>query len=112
MDTITEMETKLEVRRHIAAFVEFANKNTRHGETYEIVGGTKYIKIATGYAGAGRSVHCFVNASTGDVYKAASWHKPALNGSRYNLMTVEGRNELERNFEHSTGYLYASYVKK
>ena len=115
MDTITEMETKLEVRRHIEAFCEFATKSARHGEVYEIVGGAKYIKIATGPAGfhgAGRSVHCFVNALTGDVYKAATWHKPALNGSRYNLMTLEGRNELERNFEFSSGFLYASYKKK
>lgn len=115
METISEMETKLEVRRHIEAFIEFATKNCKAGYVYSIVGGAKYIKIASGpagYQGAGRSVHCFINALTGDVYKAATWHKPALNGSRYNLMTLEGRNELERNFGFSTGYLYASYIKK
>ena len=40
--------------------------------------GRKYIKISQ-FCGAGkaRSVHSFINANTGDIYKPASWKAPA-----------------------------------
>lgn len=38
--------------------------------------GKRYARIVKG-EGMHRSVYCFVDMSTGDVYKAASWKKPA-----------------------------------
>ena len=43
--------------------------------------GRKYYKVITD-----NSVHCFVDVKNGDVYKAASWNKPAAI-VRYNLLT-------------------------
>ena len=43
--------------------------------------GRKYWKVITN-----NSVHCFVDVKNGDVYKAASWNKPAAI-VRYNLLT-------------------------
>jgi len=40
--------------------------------------GSKYIKLVTTSRGdRGSSVYCFVNKSTGDIYKAASYAAPA-----------------------------------
>lgn len=48
-------------------------------------GGKRFVKIAKGVPGQpGKSVFCFVERSTGDVYKAASWKAPAK-GIRGNI---------------------------
>ena len=53
-----------------------------------------------------RSVHCFVDKMTGDVYKSASWKAPAR-GVRYSLLDDNSREQCYRNAEWSGGYLYA-----
>lgn len=60
-------------------------------DTFQIdPAGRKYVRIVSiGSHGGGPSglingVHCFVDATTGDVYKAAGWTGPAK-GARYNL---------------------------
>lgn len=48
-------------------------------------GGKRYVKVVKGTPGTdGKSVFCFVERSTGDVYKAASWKAPAK-GIRGNI---------------------------
>lgn len=64
----------------------------------------KYLKIVMNY-GDGRSVHCFVNKTTGDVLKSASWSSPAK-GVRYNLLNKESRETCYRNADWSGHYLY------
>ena len=39
--------------------------------------GRKYIRIVRTDSAGGRSVHCFVNKTNGDVLKAAGWKAPA-----------------------------------
>lgn len=39
--------------------------------------GKRYIKIIRNAQGVGGSVHCFVDATNGDVLKAAGWKVPA-----------------------------------
>jgi hypothetical protein len=77
-------------------------------ETYYVAGGRKYVKIACRpYESVnGGHVHCFVDAETGDVYKAGSWKAPALNGARYNIMNPESLADLKAKWDPYTSYLY------
>ena len=67
--------------------------------------GKKYIRVTISTYGA-KSVHCFVNASTGDVLKSASYKAPAK-GIRYNLLDEQSRERCFRNADPYGGYLYA-----
>ena len=51
----------------------------------EFAEGSKYVKIVAVSAGGSRSVHSFVEKSTGDILKAASWAAPARNFTRGNV---------------------------
>ena len=61
---------------------------------YVLDPGRKYIRVVrqetwTDTQIKGRvsdSVHAFIEASTGDIYKAAGWKAPAKNGARFNVM--------------------------
>ena len=45
--------------------------------------GKKYIRVVReDHDGSSRAVHCFVEAATGLIWKAASWKAPALNTPR------------------------------
>lgn|SRR4030065_2583453 len=39
--------------------------------------GKRYIRIVRNERGQGRSVHCFIDTTNGDVLKAAGWKAPA-----------------------------------
>jgi hypothetical protein len=71
---------------------------------FEIEEGKKYLKVIMENLGS-RSVHCFVDKNTGDVYKSASWKSPAK-GVRYNLLNKESRENCYKNADWSGGYLY------
>ena len=60
--------------------------------------GRKYYKVLT-Y----NSVHCFVDVKNGDVYKAASYNKPAKH-VRYNLL--QDPQDCYNKCDWSGGYLY------
>ena len=64
----------------------------------EIKKGRKYWKIITD-----NSVHCFVDVNNGDVYKPASWNKPAKH-VRYNLL--QDPQDCYNKVSWSGGYLY------
>jgi len=70
--------------------------------------GRKYHKIVM-YDGDSRSVHCFIDIRTGDVYKSASWNAPAK-GVRFNLLDEAQREWLYDNAEFSGGYLYRNHL--
>lgn len=46
-------------------------------QTFAIVNGRKYDKIVRQYDAGGQSVYCFVEKSTGKIFKPASWNAPA-----------------------------------
>jgi len=73
---------------------------------YVIESGNKYHKIILVDGGGSRSVHCFVDKKTGEVYKSASWKSPAK-GVRYDLRLIKDREWLLENADWSGGYLYA-----
>jgi hypothetical protein len=118
METITELEQKVVVRKAIAEYIEFMDAaSAKHiaenfpslqADRFWVESGKKYIKIAQGPSvdGQGASVHCFVDALTGDVYKSAGWKAPALNGARYNLLDADSLALLKKRFDVYGGYLY------
>ena len=67
--------------------------------------GRKYHKIVMQDIRGGRSVHCFIDKQTGEVYKSASWKAPAK-GVRYDLRIIEQREWLLANADWAGGYLY------
>ena len=73
---------------------------------YVIETGKKYHKVIMVSSGNSRSVHCFVDKNTGEVYKSASWKSPAK-GVRYDLRLIKDREWLFENADWSAGYLYA-----
>jgi hypothetical protein len=73
---------------------------------YEIESGKKYHKIIMIDGGGSRSVHCFVDKQTGEVYKSASWKSPAK-GVRFDLRLIKDREWLLENADWAGGYLYA-----
>ena len=68
--------------------------------------GRKYHKVIFVDGGGSRSVHCFIDKKTGQVYKSASWKAPAK-GVRYDLRLIKDREWLFENADWSGGYLYA-----
>ena len=67
--------------------------------------GKKYHKVIMSVRGS-RSVHCFIDKKTGEVYKSASWKSPAK-GVRYNLTIDEQREYLLQHADWAGSYLYA-----
>lgn len=79
---------------------------------YGVERGRKFDKITHQYmsrvgTGAdkagGRSVHCFIDKATGDIYKAESWRKPAKH-VRFNW--DRDRDTLAKVADPHGGYLY------
>ena len=73
---------------------------------YQVETGKKYHKVIFVDGGGHRSVHCFIDKNTGEVYKSASWKAPAK-GVRYDLRLIKDREYLLENADWSGGYLYA-----
>ena len=67
----------------------------------EVKSGRKYLKINQINGG----VHAFVNKTTGEVFKPASWNAPAKH-VRYDLRRIKQRHECFSNADWSGGYLY------
>ena len=72
---------------------------------YVIESGRKYHKIMFVDGGGNRSVHCFIDKKTGEIYKSASWKSPAK-GVRFDLRLIKDREYLFANADWSGGYLY------
>ena len=73
---------------------------------YQVETGKKYHKVIFVDGGGHRSVHCFIDKQTGQIYKSASWKAPAK-GVRYDLRLIADREYLLENADWSGGYLYA-----
>ena len=64
-------------------------------------GGKRFVRIVKNDGeGTGRSVFCFVEKATGDVYKAASWKAPAKHARGYIFAPnpIAGVNEYGANY--------------
>ena len=80
-------------------------KNGKTDVDYEIETGKKYHKVIMITSGFSRSVHCFIDKKTGEVYKSASWKSPAK-GVRYDLRLIKDREWALKNADWSGGWLY------
>jgi len=75
------------------------------GYDYTFLSGKKYHKVIMIDNGGQRSVHCFVDKKTGEVYKSASWKQPAK-GVRYDLRLIRDREYLFAHADWAGAYLY------
>lgn len=73
---------------------------------YVIETGKKYHKVIFVDGGGNRSVHCFIDKNTGELYKSQSWKSPAK-GVRYDLRLIKDREYLLENADWSGSYTYA-----
>jgi hypothetical protein len=100
-----QMNRGFDVEYHDKRLKEIADGTYDFKCKFEIVTGRKYYKVVYNDAGH-RSVHCFVDKVTGDVYKSASWNAPAK-GVRYNLLNEDSRELCYSRVDWAGGYLYA-----
>ena len=78
-----------------------SNNYTSGRYEFEIQTGRKYHKIVSKNQG----VHAFVNKTTGEVFKPASYKAPAKH-VRYDLRLIKDREYLCAHADWSGGYLY------
>ena len=79
-------------------------KNGNCGYEFYPETGRKYHKIIMSANGS-KSVHCFIDKKTGEVYKSASYQSPAK-GVRFDLRIIEQREWLFQHADWAGGYLY------
>ena len=95
-----------------------------HSVTFGVDGGVKYIKVKsytknwhTDYNGDGTmtkrlvggdngSIHCFVERTTGDIYKPQTWKMPYLKGNNAIRGNIYDSSSFEKTDMHG-GWLYA-----
>ena len=87
----------------LAFYTNQDNLNT----AFDFETGKKYHKVIFVDGGGSRSVHCFIDKNTGEVYKSATWKSPAK-GVRYDLRLIKDREYLLENADWSGSYLYAA----
>jgi hypothetical protein len=85
-------------------------KNGECAYSYVIESGRKYHKVIMVIdngpgRNVSRSVHCFIDKKTGEVYKSASWKSPAK-GVRYNLLNGASRDHCYHLADWNGTYLY------
>ena len=116
-DAMEKFCTKLEenVKPYVAKF------NHMDSVTFRPDGGVKYIKVKsfqvnidTNYetgvkklvGGLRGSIHCFVEKSTGDIYKPAGWKSPYTKGNNCVRGNIYDSSTFEKTDLHG-GWLYA-----
>jgi len=97
VDTVYERTHKLAQRLQ----ENYDSNSYANQYVFDIKEGRKYYKI---YA-HNQGVHAFVDIKTGDVYKPASYNKPAAH-VRYNLLDDSSYNECLSRADWAGGYLY------
>lgn len=80
-------------------------------DSFGITEGAKFDRITRERDGQARSVHAFVEKSTGKLVKAAGWKAPAKRSSgelqsKFNLSTPEGFAEAVEAADQYGSYLY------
>ena len=70
---------------------------------YEVDKGRKYYRIWS--IDNQKTIHCFVDIKTGDVFKPESYNKPAKH-VRYNLLDKQSRQSMFEKAHYAGGYLY------
>lgn len=113
---VAEAQARATVAEAVGDFIAFANAHPttpqigdfRYFYTAEPSGRNYRIVMHDRPNGAG-SVHAFIDRTTGDVYKAEGWKRPAK-GVRYNLLTQW--DLITEVWTWNSGWLYADRVRK
>ncbi len=86
--------TAAQLKAAIASFCDklTAVTNDKNSTFHCDYKGSKYLRIVRSYRGS-RSVHTFVKAEDGSLWKPKGWKGPALNFSRGNVFDIETINE-------------------
>jgi hypothetical protein len=99
-DALTDFINAIQARDDARMQKDFAILcvNGRANKFYADPNGRKYIRIVredVKPGAQGRSVHCFVDASNGDILKADGWKKPAKHarGNIFNANPLEGMDD-------------------
>jgi len=92
------------VKYHLACIQDLKNGHCG-GVDFIFESGNKYHKVIYIDSSGSRSVHCFIDKKTGEVYKSASWKSPAK-GVRFDLRIIEQREWLFQHADWAGGYLY------
>ena len=71
--------------------------------TFTVDKGRKYYRVWS--IDNQKTIHCFVNIKTGDVFKPESYNKPAKH-VRYNLLDEDSRVDMFSRAHYAGGYLY------
>jgi len=71
--------------------------------TFTVDKGRKYYRVWA--IDNQKTIHCFVNIKTGDVFKPESYNKPAKH-VRYNLLDDVSRQSMFEKAHYAGGYLY------
>jgi hypothetical protein len=98
-------EKEMNADYHNQCLQQIADGTYDFGYKYEIEEGKKYLKVIM-IAHGSKSVHCFVDKNTGEVYKSATWKSPAK-GVRFNLLDDTSREECYRLANWAGSHLYA-----
>ena len=117
IDSYRAMQMREGYSIYAAKRLEEIENGTANLYKYIVKKGRKYLKIVNqqfddmgpnpSYKYRDGSVHAFIDRETGDVYKPASWNKPAKH-VRYNLLERKDREFLfdYKNVGWAGGYLY------
>ena len=93
------------VKTYTEQLVEVLNNHPRGYQKFGFSTGRRYFKIGHLFEGKVGSAEAFVDKTTGDVYKPASWSKPA-EWVRYNLLDQESREKCLSNADPYGSYLH------
>jgi hypothetical protein len=96
------LESNENVDYHNACIQDLKNGHCDYDFTFE--SGRKYHKVIMNANGS-RSVYCFIDKKTGEVYKSASWKSPTK-GVRYDLRIIEQREWLLKNADWAGSCMY------
>ena len=95
--------------------LESVKNGTANLMRFNVIEGRKYWKIFSyeydDYKGEYKqsSINCFVDKKTGDVFKPASYNKPAKH-VRYNLLDEDSRANCLLRADWAGGYLYLKWL--
>ena len=94
------------VKTYTEQLVQVLNDHPKGYQKFAFSTGRRYFKVGTiGSNGKVGSAEAFVDKTTGDVYKPASWSKPA-EWVRYNLLDPKSREICLNNADPYGSYLY------
>ena len=100
-------------------FIDHLNENvippTNDYYKFDVIHNRKYSKVillTTHYGGHdSKSAWCFIDRTTGDVYKPASWKRPILkSGARFNLYDDDSMHDLFESADVAGRCLYKKNV--